>query len=385
MITLESLAMHSAEIVDCRMLQLEIEFYQLDVVQLKRFSASLLNKIHEWFKSNCYIEWNNNNHKVGFDKLLKQSDSSTGYIIWDFSGDVISPVVYNRSTYRKYDIWLEDQLNFAKVNSHIPIDYFDIFDSCIPQSKDPALIKKGLLELYNKKGLFKKAYWRDHDLGGWMFSVPYRNHKELYHGTANVSIALACLGDSCVAWAEKFSDFLVELSCEVKNISGRVMSSPIGCPAAAGSGHMVYFASDVSSFTCPLGIMESEWRDAYYLRGAEWFNLLSPIQTERLQLPTPAKHDTNSPVFKRLSNNAIIIKSCKDILHTDIPELAQVKDYLRSVLYPGSRKFDITFLEPRKTEGFGGPRTQWEVVPMLPEEIDVTDQYIRFHFLNKIT
>lgn len=386
---LESLALHTAEIVDCRMLQLEFEFYQLNATCLRCLSDRLLNKINQWFGNTCYIEWEEDNRRRSFEKLLKHNSTKKHVGLWSFSGDVVSSVVYDHPSFKKYQQWWEKDIIFGlKADLWSSIDYLSVFDSCVPESDDPEQIKKGLLRLFNREGLFKKNYWRNHDFWGQIFYVPYKNRGDLYRGTFNISVSNFCLGKKCVTLAEEFAAFLAELSREFQNVSGHVMLSPIGRPAVSGSGHTVYFSIHSlgnQPFPCPAGVTEDEWRNAYYLYGAEWFNLLSPVQANRLHRPHANVLDRNKPIVDQMENGAIIVKSHKDILHTDIPELTQVKDLLRPLLYPGFREFEIApFLHPHETNAKWGPRLMLELVPMSPEDIEVTDEYVIFRHKSSV-
>ena len=146
---LESLALHTAEIVDCRMLQLEFEFYQLNATCLRCLSDRLLNKINQWFGNTCYIEWEEDNRRRSFEKLLKHNSTKKHVGLSSFSGDVVSSVSYDHPSVKKYQKKKEKDIIFGlKADLWSSIDYLSVFDSCVPESDDPEQIKQGLLRLF---------------------------------------------------------------------------------------------------------------------------------------------------------------------------------------------------------------------------------------------
>lgn len=386
----ESMALHPDEIVDSRFLHFEAEYHRLDLFQMRELAQRVLLKIGELFGESFYLEWRDSKRRTSFEKILNSVYDSPKpqAVVWMFSGIAVSPVVYNHKTYIQYEKWLEQQLLFNIVPTGDPVDYLDICDESLSNIHSNDQLKQALLDLYNRDGLAKKSYWRHHDIDGLMHSSFYWDNPGQYYGHLHFRLAKASMSsEDCITLANELAAFLQEIGTDIPNVSGRIALSPIEQSGDTCCGHMVYFGYENPPVKVdpPPHIHDHEWRTYYYLKGVEWCNLISSLQAERLHLLSTNAAESERIVLKSLPNGAFIVQSPNDIIHTDVSDLMPLKLLLYDVLYPGSRQFDKKLFEnPRLTNGLIGPRSLWLMVPMLSEEIEVTDEQVIFRHKNAL-
>ena len=189
-----SMATCPYEIVDGRMLQCELEFHLLDQEQLKKLAAVCFVESQRLTGNEFYLNWMFGTHRISANKLLERIDCADDWVDFSFEGDVVSDIVYNAKTFKQYDRWLLHDDPRHLDTTLMPRDYFDVFQEYIPGPVASDQLKASLLQLFNKDGLVKKAYWRGHDISGGMWSTPYWNNKHLYHGNFRFRVALDCRG-----------------------------------------------------------------------------------------------------------------------------------------------------------------------------------------------
>ena len=119
---------------------------------------------------------------------------------------------------------------------------------------------------------------------------------------------------------------------------------------------------------------EHEWMNSCFLKGVEWYNLLSPLQTKSVQQSVLSE----GLVFLKLSNGGSIVTVSKSIKQVNIADLCSIKTFLYPIIYPGGIEIPINaLLDMKNTSYVAKPRHQWESVPVLECEISaMTDRII---------
>lgn len=141
-----------------------------------------------------------------------------------------------------------------------------------------------------------------------------------------------------------------------------------------GQGHSAYkFAVGEK------GVYGIEWYPYYYFCGAEWFNMLSPLQASHLAdlAERSARYVNINTIVYPDGSASVCLK--KPIDQTDVSDLADVRKLLYKALYPGKRKIMLADLQ--NPDAFGclaKPRQQWECIPVFPNEIEVNQECIQF-------
>lgn len=376
------------KIVDCRMVQFEVEFFMLTKSQVKSIAEYFLSKFACIFSNEFFQDWKLDGKKSNLNDILQKLQICNGKINFSCTADVLSPIIFNRLSYNKYDKQLFEP-NDPKTwhHSSVSYDYCHFLNKLLPDLNDYTKSKEAVMKLFYEPNKAMQAVWRDHDSSLLFMSYPYTDNQDIFRGVFEFSIALQCL-----IIPQKFANSIIKVAIDAltisENINARIALSPITSPSPC-SAHMIYFGGSISeeiNIPCDisLGIRTGEWFPYYYIRGAEWFNLLSPLVSFRL--PQLASTDAcfENVEISKFSNGTITVKSRKDIEKIDTCDLYNVRLLLYPVLYPGRSRIDLKNLNNPNAFGYlAKPRQQWEYLPLFDNEVFVDNQSIYFIYNKK--
>ena len=179
---------------------------------------------------------------------------------------------------------------------------------------------------------------------------------------------MPCLGQNAVTFSKKAAEFLTSAISIVPDIHGHVMISPLRPPTYC-TVYMNHFCSGTGDY-CPIGrepyMDYKEWQDYCFLRGVEWFNLLTPFQTKKLIGRTCSDKFHVLP----MPNGGCTVISSKNILQTQVSDLCSIKRYLYPILHPGGLEIPFKPLSDITAVNYiVKPRCRWENLPVLDEEL----------------
>lgn len=373
------------EVIDCRMIQLELEFYKLTRSQLKNLAEYCYLEIKKLVDDIFYIHWEWEDKHIASESLYKKICTSDGCPDFGFEGYVLGDTVYNEKTFRKHEQKLFFDTNASREGMCVSADYIEVFKRYFSDVETPEQYKSALSSIFNESGRKKTALWRCCDISGLFYTCPYTNYPNSYRGEYDLKVALPCLGDNAVSFSEKLVEILVGIASCFSNVSGRITLSPLQRPGRC-SGHMKYFGAQIipkDTSHRKEGYFDIEWNPYYYVCGAEWFNIISPLQLTHI--PNIVKDTAAlSDVFvQATSNGNVIVRSNKDILKTDIADFKKVKSVLYNALYPGYSKIRLSdLLNFKSFYSMTKPRIEWEYIPIFTDEIEVDDMYVIFKHIN---
>ena len=368
------------ELIDCRMLQLELEFYELNQSQIKVVANHVFFKIIEMLKEIFFVSWTWKNRRMQENGVRKRINDLVGYVDFGFEGDVFSNMVFDEKTFKQYDSQLLHDASVSRKETLVPVDYLDKYYELFGNALTSEQCKEALLEMFNSSGRRKIAKWRNHDVSGLFSSCPYVNRQDLYYGGFVLKINLTCLGSEISCFAEKMIELARGIADITSQTSARIALSPMNWSSPC-SGHMMYFGDGIIKDTTHRknGFLDIEWNRFNYVRGAEWWNLISPLQRKHLPLLSKELQFYENIAVEELPGGGVIVCSKRNILQTDIPELMDIKKLLYDALYPGKAIILREHLEDPDLFGFRvKPRQQWEYVPMLEDEIIVMSDRVVF-------
>lgn len=381
------MALHFHEIVDCRMLQLELRAYHLSLSEVKKIAEYCYHKTLELLDNVFFSYWCWDCKFISHDKIYDKIRQTDTYNMWGFDADIISESIYNNKTFRQYAKELAFDTSTTLKNHGISIDYIDRFDKYFTDVNDSQSIKSAVLKIFNEDGRKKMAFWRSHDFSGIFSTFEYDQFSNLYRVNFSLQIALQCLGSHTCDYAKKMTELLIELSEITPNIGGHVNISPIHWPARS-TGHLQYFGGNIGDNASKFqhrkeGYLDVEWYPYYYIGGAEWFNVISPLQMQHLQCIDKNQEISSGIICKKLSSGGMAVFLNKNITDTDVSDLKNIKQLLYNALYPGHGKILLCQLFNRdELTHFCKPRPQWELVPMFDDEVEVTQDRIIFKHKN---
>lgn len=382
-----SMATLSHEVVDCRMLQLEIEFHQLNNAQLKNVARFCFEKTLKLFQNIFYVDWSLGSRRVRVDKVQETLHKDSDIYDFGFCGDVLSKIVFNSKSYREYDRKLRYENDVEWSKQSISVDYPPFFSQLFSPYCSPEQVKQSILSIFNEPNKKMLALWRNHDMSGRLFTCPYSNYPDMFYGQYRVLVAAACFSPSqLVLFSEKLARFALQFSQIIPGASARVALSPIKLPAPC-SGHMEYFGGKylgTNDHHIQHSFTNKEWSFYNYSGGAEWFNILSAKQCSHIPNFQHRCKTYSDVKVEKLGEENFAVQSNKNIFDTDVPEYLSIKKLLYEALYPGEGTMSFAhMMDPNKFGYMVKPRYRWELVPLLEHEILVFPDRIVFRHLTE--
>lgn len=367
-------------IIDKRNLRMDADFFLLT----KEEVISLLHSFVKWcnaaFNDSCITSWiNDNGRRTKYERIIDEISKKAHIgVAVGFEGVVRSEIIYNKRTFHAF----AKRHAFAPSNGIIcdfSADYMDFYHSQRSRLVNGEISwKEAVLSFFNepKRKCYMTASFPDFQGGATCFQ--HSGNPNLFHGTLCVTISVYCLGQNISGVAERMSRFLIQQAEIYRNLNGNVTVTPTSIIEHC-CGHMNYFGHDVSIDNSHLDaeVEPQEWYPHYYICGAEWFNLISPLARERVPLLMQKSLQYPSLQCRELQNKGIIIQVNLSPEQMDVDDLRPVKHLLYEGLYPGMHRIPKDeFLDAENLVYFGKPRRFWECVPVFDDEVIVTDEDI---------
>lgn len=373
----KSMASSFSEIVDCRALQLELEFLSVTKKQLSKIAELCVVGIKKIIGNHIWGEYRFNNKRINEIQLLKQISDYPNSFNYTYEADIISSLVFNQKSFTSYSTLLNS--SFYSRSMQMCSDYSRLYNNYIHQDLTGDDWKNAILKIFYEKNKKKLSYWNAHDISCFFSCCRHSGQDKLFFGRFHFSIALDCIK----LYVDEFSNllklFAIEISQEAANISGRITLSPIKLPEPC-SGHMRYFGTNVAEDGSHnmYGYIASEWYPYYYLQGAEWFNIISPLQ--QLHLPKLIEQADNYSDVKVLQvQDKFVVKLDKSIANLNADDLIPIKQLLYNALYPGQFITNFNDILNLKYKAYPAkPRFDLEVIPIFENEIDILESGILF-------
>lgn len=370
--------------VDARVLHMEAEFFQLTKAQ----SDTLLDAFVEWcfrlLPGHFISSWFFNNKKIRYENLFEAIHKKDAGAL-GLEGETISEQVCNKKTLERYKREL-CYPSFGSQRGSLPSkDYWEFYHRQLRKREENVLNwKDTVLSFFNEPNRILYREKTHLDLQGIAVRIPYHADSDSFYGQIKVSISVHCLGDKIHAVSSEMARFLSEQAKMLANINGRIAITPIAFPSKC-SGHMFYFGNNIqeNESSLPKDFFPLEWFPHYYICGAEWYNVISPLaQMHRPGLWEDAKRYSGI-LTQRHPNGSMTAAVDKQPNCLDIADLAPIKQLLYECLYPGmSRMPKRAFLDPDNTVYIAKPRMRWECVPVFENEILQTEKDIIFRHTN---
>lgn len=373
--------------VDTRILHMEAEFFQLTKAQadtlLCEFAAWCIQRLSGQF----IINWFWDNRRAKPETLLKKIPSKDAGIV-SLEGTVASDYIYNSKTLEQYKRTLLYPSPGTRKDTGLSDNYLAFYRRQLEKRQQNSLSwKDTVLSFFNEPDRIPYGAVTHLELQGRAVKIPYHTNNGLFYGTIELSISVHSLGEKILAISKEMAGFLSEQAKSLTNLNGRVAVTPFTFPAKC-SGHMYYFGNNIQAneSNLPTEFFPVEWFPHYYICGAEWYNVISPLaQTHQSGLREDAKRYSGI-VAQQHSNGSITIAVDKQPDCIDVADLVPIKHILYECLYPGmSRMPKQAFLDPDNTGYIAKPRMRWECVPIFENEILETENDIIFRHTNYVT
>lgn len=352
--------------VDERILHMEAEFFQLTKAQSDALMRSFVMWCSQLLSEQFIVNWFWGNRKTKPETLLKKIPGKDFGIV-GLEGAAISEYVYNSKTLEQYKRALLFPSPGTQKGAGLSDDYLAFYHRQLEKRRNNELSwKDTVLSFFNEPNRIPYGAVTNLEVQGRAVKIPYHFNSNLFYGTIELSISVHSLEERMRSISKEMTRFLSEQAKKLANINGRVAVTPFTFPSKC-SGHMYYFGNNIQAneSNLPTEFFPVEWFPHYYICGAEWYNVISPLaQTHRSGLMEDAGQCSDI-VAKQYPNGSIAIALDKQPDCLDIADLASVKHILYEYLYPGmSRMSKQDFLNPNNVGYMSKPRMRWECVPM---------------------
>ena len=365
--------------IDSRRLCMEAVYFLLTKEQATGFARSFLEWCAALWQKDFIITWHADNKKMGLSRLLEAIGQDANYAV-GLEGTVMCEQIPNPRAFRRFLRDVERYENTA-FPSDASSDYMDFFLSQKEQLESGKISwKEFILSFFREQGRVCLSAAPVPELQGSIFGNAYRHDSTLYYGSVSVMISVYSAGENVAKLADEMTCFLTSQSKLYRNINGHIGITPLTFPSES-SAHMCYFGHsvDMDGSHENIGVEPREWYPYYYLRAAEWFNLISPLA--KTNIPSLMEENTQHPTVKvqKLNNGAVIICVDTPPEQVDTGDLLPVKQLLYDGLYPGMRELPKEIcLDMRYIAPVAKVRMQWECLPVLDDEIVITSDSVIF-------
>jgi len=319
------------EIVDCRWVHLDMEFFSFSSEQILKLADYSARFIQDLFAQNCYIQWDWKDRRSTYETVINKINRHPADVKWIGFGceaDVLSNIVYSPKSFREYDKLLYSENSpLSWGNMYFSEDYPDILQKYLSDINRPEQCKDAILSLFFEKGKVMLDQWRGHDISMTFLGGKHFSNRDLYRGAFRLRIALECLED-LTGFSQKLIDYMQNVTYISPNINGQIAVSPTK-GLRKESSHMYYFGATSIEYRreCLKQIGE-DLCEYYHLPGAEWFNVISPLVSERLFRGDRENVKYENVIIDRLENGATVVKSTIPLNKIDVEDLLNVRRYL---------------------------------------------------------
>lgn len=366
--------------IDARYLHLEAQFFELEKNQSDYLLGSFVIWCESFFSEQFVVDWYWKERNVKVETLLERIRQE-GTCYAGIEGAVRCQRIYNKKTFRAYKKELWYPITGGKRDTEIFEDYFDFYRERVAQINNKQIEwKDAILSFFNEPNRIAQTTIQHLEIEGYVIRTPYFSNADLFNGEIGLSIPIFCLNKQVSSVAERFAIFLNEISCQIANMNGRVAVTPMDGSSKC-SGHMKYFGNEsrLQLGPVPNGYFPIEWYPYYYICGAEWFNVISPLAQAHLPMLFNDTENIPEILVKKHSNGSVNLKLQMDPDLVDVSDLRKMRDLLYNGLYPGMKRMvKKYFLDPQRTGLLSKPRMKWEILPIHEEEIIETEDEILF-------
>ncbi len=363
--------------VDARALYLKIDFCGVPLNEVKKVAIAFYQFVQEFYQDQFVVSYG-----VPAGNYIKYPRD----ILREIIESKIGPVFVIEANVKTSSFYLKKHLNqFRKklcFDPSIPNKTYSLdFDAYYDERLKPHLgnendLKQALLKLFSENG--KKPIFSYHafDSQGLFYSMPEHLGSSKYHGAVFLSLSIGCLNEYLNTAAELFALELKHLCTALRTAGGQVSVCPY--PFANGNDpYSSYFRErDLPQDNeAPEDCSPRYWNRVSYLSGCAWANVLSPMAQKRIGFGSLKPVENEMFYIEKLSSDGVFVRLNNSAAFVDVDDLKNLKHYLYPALYPGKSVWPI---QHKILSVARFPRSRWEMVPLLSNEISIRDGYITF-------
>ncbi len=362
---------------------MSVDFFMLNRQQVEELAMYFLEWYSEVLNSLCVECWYFEDHRVKREAIPQKIKSETSFH-FGCESYISSEKIYDLKSYRRVIRELLKEDVYSNEISDVSYDYLAFYDEHFrnaPKNADDW--KKEILAFFQEKGRKYICAEPGSDLYCSVLAVPYRSDPNAYYGGLYFDVLAFCIEEDMQIFTNSMQSFLKQLSARFQNINARLGLSPFRPPES--SAYMLYFDGQFSPDNSHISnnVLPSEWYKSYYLTAVEWFNVVSPLTQKHIPKIREESATYPSLAVEEIESGGIIVQVKKHINELEVQDLLPVKMLLYNALYPAKRSISKEYILSRKVTGIMiKPRSRWELIPLMEDEIIVTDEEITFKHRN---
>ena len=372
----------AGEVIDSRCLTLSYEFYELPYGK----TADLLSVTDNWVSEllrDGFISKRYPQKRMRLMPLGATNPIPINTATFRYEAFAISSRVYSASTMKSYlkDLKMGAFFSTNKLPD-VSVDYPAYWDRLFPSGKEsPTQIKEKILRIFSEENRKLMTNYTLPDVQASFIAAPYESNPNQYYGRFFINFSSFCLNRFLQDMANTLALFAVALSENYITMNMRVMLQPVMMDS--NSPYMHYFGNMGSYDGSHLetAYSASEWYRTYYIPGVEWFNILSPLAQKHIDTLPKHTMEAYSIEVANISGGGLLIRSKKEIDQYNLCDALRLKQIMQPSLFPGIRIQALRNLfssDPRKYMLASFPRSNWALVPIFEEEIDVVGTDVVF-------
>lgn len=372
-----STAMRDGEAIDCRMLTLNVEFYQLNKHEAQSVACEVVQWLSQLVEDGFVVRRTIERRSVSISRAMQMMESAfqQGHTFSNIVEALAkSPVVYNLAKFSEYFRNIRTSMCYPSLTPDLSIDYPQFWDNLFPGDRvDRSTVKENILRIFREEQRKMIARFILPDVQSLLRLSPYQSQNGLYFGSFDIDFSAYCLNSKLPDMAKTFSDFAKHLSESYKKLNARVMLQP--CVGPSRNPYMTLFGTplDTDGSHIDAGCSKMEWYSTYYIPGVEWYNIISPLAMNHISDPASFADMPTDIAINTLNHGGIELYSRKDILQYDIPDALNIKRYAYPALFPGMKVLPLKIFNRDETflSMSNFPRHNWAIIPVFENEIDI--------------
>ena len=360
------------QLIDCRKLILSGSFFALSPEQTDELTSLYFQFFSDRFGEECVLDWRFQNHACrDISAALQKYKLKNGAYQLMMQGNVICNSVYNKKTFRAYIREVEyPRFPRERIGEDASIDYESYYQAHIRNCfGNPEILKSAILDLFNLEGKIHLGESQQPDLFGHLAVFPVGHTKEqLFCGEFRFSVPIFCLGEELDAIAEEFLTFGVELCSRFDNTNVQIQLN-------ADEGiYSSYFGQFHSNDCSAENVMFRHYARQFYLPEIGWANIICK-NSSQLGIDMPSETARTNLTVKPIAGGGTMVRVNRPISKASIADLKNVKRVIYHMVLPRSNTLQLEDWHPR---------CKWEVVPIFPEELTVSDCCITLRHFGSI-
>lgn len=372
-------ALFRGEKIDRRSLFLEIRFSGVAYSELVNIAKESLCFINSVFADRFFAEWSLMDKSFNFEKIQQYLDTPrkpTSFLSFYADANVLSPVVFDRRSYRRYCRENGDILTSGKADCSFSNDYFDQYSHFFRETP-PESMKERLLQWFSLPNRIDCGEYYGNDAAASFSGSRYYSDGNTYYGTMQISIKLFCARDELSTFSEQFLSF-ARTAAEKHDTVNAIVALTSMPMTSDCSPHRWCFSQLPKGNVgeCGRTYFPAEWYPYEYLCGAEWANILSKRAQKHLPYSVLSGAADDWADIEVLPNKSAIVKLKKDIEKIDVADLANMKRFLYPALVPGELVVEKSFMFPNSRFLMVHPRPRWERIAIFSDEIIETKELL---------